>query len=76
MEQMDRHDLCRIRDDVATILMAVQSMKKEVEQSDLKEYIKKNMLEHFDGTIEELNFIIVIVMGITQPGDAGSVRRQ
>lgn len=56
--------------------MAVQSMKKEVEQSDLKEYIKKNMLEHFDGTIEELNFIIVIVMGITQPGDAGSERRQ
>lgn len=75
MERMDRHDLCRIRDDVATILMAVQSMKKEVEQSDLTEHVKKNMLKHIQGTIDELNFIIVIVMGLTQPEEHSTGHR-
>jgi hypothetical protein len=70
MEKMDSHDLCRLRDDIATILMAVTSMKHEVEKSDITEYAKKNLLQHYQRVIEDLNFIIVIMLGLAHEMEA------
>jgi hypothetical protein len=44
--------------------MAVTSMKHEVEKSDITEYAKKNLLLHYQRVVEDLNFIIVIMLGL------------
>jgi len=65
MEKMDSHDLCRLRDDISTILLAVTSMKTEVDKSDISEYAKKNLLQHYEHVLQDLNFIVVIIIGLT-----------
>jgi hypothetical protein len=65
-ERLDRHDVCRLRDDIATILMAVTSMKTEVTKSDMKDYAKLNMERHMENIIDNLNFLIVILLGMAK----------
>jgi hypothetical protein len=65
-EKLDSHDICRLRDDVATILMAVTSMKNDIAKSDMKEYARVNMENHMQDIIDNLNFLIVILMGLAK----------
>ena len=76
MDKLDRHDMCRIRDDAATMLMAISAMKREIEESDLNEYVKKNMMEHYQHIIEHLNMIILIIRGATSPEEPRFAERR
>jgi hypothetical protein len=68
-EKMDRSDICRLRDDVANILWAVTSMKNEIEKSDLNSYARQNLERHMKEIMDNLNFTIVILRGLTAEGE-------
>ena len=59
-EKMDRHDLAQMRDDIAAILLAVSSMKSQINKSDMADWAKKQMVHHFQEIEENLNFQMVL----------------
>jgi cytochrome c1 len=45
--------------------MAVTQMKHDVENADISAYAKKNLLHHYEQVMQDLNFLIVIMKGLT-----------
>jgi hypothetical protein len=63
-DKLVKSDICRIRDDIATILMAVTSMKNEISKSDLNDFTRHNLERHMKEIMANLNFITVILIGL------------
>ncbi len=64
MAVMDGHDLCRMRDDVATMMLAVTSMKEEAQTSGLDQDARDRLVGHFQHMLDDMGSSIVIIKGL------------